>query len=228
MRLADRLSINLEGANAQRLAHLAPKKSFSKELLPPLYWVHQQRHRLGPWLKPPSVVTQFVVGPAGETDQELLATTSTLYRTAGLARAYYLAFSPVRGTAFENMPKTDPVREHRLYQADWLLRFYGFEMQELLFDAQGNLPADRDPKRVWAETHLRGRPLEINRASRAELLRIPGIGPQSAEAIIAARRQGQLRDLSQLKALGAIANRAAPFVLLAGRRPEFQLALPGI
>ena len=228
MRLADRLSINLEGANEQRLPLLAPKKSFAKELLPPIYWVHRQRQRLGPWVKPPSVVTQFVVGPAGETDRELLTTTGTLYRQAGLARAYYSAFSPIRGTTFENMPKTDSLREHRLYQADWLLRFYGFEIQELPFDAQGYLPADRDPKLIWAEAHLRQRPLEINRASRAEPLRVPGIGPKSAEAIIAARRSGQLRDLAQLKALGAVATRAAPFVFLGGRRPEFQLALPGI
>ena len=226
-RLADRLSINLEGANEERLSLLAPKKNFWQELLPPLYWVTQHRHQLGPWIKPPSITTQFVVGPAGEADQELLATVSTLYKEAGLARAYYSAFSPIAGTTFEDKPKTAPLREHRLYQADWLLRFYGFEMAELPFDGQGNLPLHDDPKLVWAKNHLAERPLEINRASQAELLRIPGIGPKTAQAIIAAQRTGRINDIQQLKQIGVQVNRAAPFLLLNGRRPAYQPSLPG-
>jgi predicted DNA-binding helix-hairpin-helix protein len=226
-RLADRLSINLEGANESRLSILAPKKNFWQELLPPLYWLGQNRAGLGPWVKPPSLTTQFVVGPAGESDQELLTTANTLYQETGLSRAYYSAFRPIRDTTFADQPKTDPLREHRLYQADWLLRFYGFNFAELPFDAQGNLSLASDPKRVWAEANLRQRPLEINQAGRAELLRIPGIGPKSADAILAARRQGRLTELQQLKQLGAQAGNAAPFILLNGRRPEHQLALAG-
>lgn len=224
-RLADRLSINLEGANAQRLPLLAPKKDFAGELLPPLYWLHRHPHRLEPWVKQPSLTTQFVVGPAGESDLELLTTTQTLYREVGLARAYYSAFSPIQGTTFEDRPKTDPRREQRLYQADWLLRFYGFELQDLPFDGQGRLPLDRDPKLVWARTHLSRQPVDINRAGRAELLRIPGIGPQTAEAILTARRQGSLHDTHQLKQIGVQVERAAPFILLNGRRPDYQLPL---
>lgn len=224
-RLADRLSINLEGANAQRLPQLAPKKDFLKELLPPLYWVRQHRHTFEPWVKLPSVTTQFVVGPAGESDQELLTTTSTLYREANLARAYYSAFNPVQGTTFVHVPKTSPLREQRLYQADWLLRFYGFELDDLPFDAQGNLPLHSDPKLAWATAHLRQRPVEINRASRVELLRIPGIGPKTAEAILAARRLSRLTDLRQLKLIGVQTTKAAPFVLLNGRQPSYQLSL---
>jgi len=227
-RLADRLSINLEAANEKRLPFLAPKKDFQQELLPPLYWVRQNQDRLGPWVKAPSLTTQFVVGPAGETDQELLATANTLYREAGLARAYYSPFNPIQDTPFEDKPKTAPLREHRLYQADWLLRFYGFEMAELPFDGQGNLPLTSDPKLVWAEANLAHHPLEINRASRRDLLRIPGIGPKSAEAIIAARRLGHLCDLQQLKQIGVQTARAARFILLAGRQPEHQLRLPGL
>ncbi|NJN95410.1 MAG: radical SAM protein [Anaerolineales bacterium] len=226
-RLADRLSINLEAANEQRLTALAPRKNFWQELLPPLYWVRQNQHVLGPWIKTPSLTTQFVVGPAGESDHELLTTAQTLYRQANLARAYYSPFNPIRGTVLEDAPKTPPLREHRLYQADWLLRFYGFEVSELPFDPQGHLPLTSDPKLVWAKTHLNQRPIEINRASRAELLRIPGIGPKTAEAIIAARRVERLSDLSQLKQLGVQTSRAAPFILLNGRQAEYQLQLVG-
>jgi predicted DNA-binding helix-hairpin-helix protein len=227
-RLADRLSINLEGANEKRLARLAPKKDFWQELVSPFHWLRQNRETLGPWVKPPSLTTQFVVGPAGEADQELLTTVDTLYRQANLSRAYYSTFHPVSGTTFEHMPQTSSTRGHRLYQADWLLRFYGFKLDELPFDQAGNLPLDHDPKLAWAKTHLSQRPLEINRAGRAELLRIPGIGPKTAEAIIAARRFGHISDLQQLKQLGGQAPKAAPYILLDGRQPGYQLPLAGL
>ncbi|MBN1218526.1 MAG: helix-hairpin-helix domain-containing protein [Anaerolineae bacterium] len=226
-RLADRLSINLEGANESRLALLAPKKDFWHELLPPLYWLRQNQNRLEPWVKRPSLSTQFVVGPAGEADRELLTTVSTLYQEAKLVRAYYSAFNPAKGTTFEDRPKTPEIRQHRLYQADWLLRFYGFNLNELPFDASGNLPPGNDPKLVWAQQHLH-QPVEINRASRAELLRVPGIGPKSADAIIAARREGRLNEAQQLNQLGVWTVRAAPYILLNGRQPGHQLRLPGV
>ncbi|MDM8532374.1 helix-hairpin-helix domain-containing protein [Anaerolineales bacterium HSG25] len=224
-RLADRLSINLEGANENRLPTLAPKKDFIKELLPPLYWLHQNEHQLEPWVKRPSLSTQFVVGPAGEKDNELLTTVNRLYREAGLGRAYYSAFNPIRGTPFENIPATPKLRQHRLYQADWLLRFYGFNLNELPFQADGNLPLTTDPKLIWAKHHLTERPVELNRASRSELLRVPGIGPKTATAIINARRVGQLTDIEHLKQLKAQTNRAAPYILLNGQRPGYQLSL---
>jgi len=227
-RLADRLSINLEGANENRLAQLAPKKDFWKELVSPFYWLRDNRAKLGPWVKPPSLTTQFVVGPAGESDQELLTTANHLYQQANLGRAYYSAFNPIRGTTFEDMPKTLLLREHRLYQADWLLRFYGFKLDELPFDDKGYLSLSIDPKLAWAKSHLSHRPVEINRASRAELLRIPGIGPKTAEAIIAARRLGHIGDLQQLKQLGAQATKATPYILLNGRQPGYQLELTGL
>lgn len=222
-RLADRLSINLEGANAGRLSVLAPKKDFLGQLLPPLYWAAQ--HRFAPWERRPSLTTQFVVGPAGEVDRELLTTAHTLYRQAGLARAYYSAFKPVPNTPFAGKPKTPQLRQNRLYQADWLLRFYGFQLAELPFDESDNLPLAEDPKLVWARAHLSHRPVEINRAGRSELLRVPGIGPKTAEAILSARRSGGLTDLAHLRQLGLPIDRAAPFILLNGRRPPYQLPL---
>ncbi len=227
-RLADRLSINLEGANEQRLAKLAPKKDFWQELIAPFYWLRQNQNKLGPWVKLPSLTTQFVVGPAGEADKELLTTANKLYQEANLSRAYYLAFKPIPNTPFEQLSKTSPTREHRLYQADWLLRFYGFQLNELPFNKQGHLPQTIDPKLAWAKQHLNQHPIEINKASRAELLRVPGVGPKTAEAIIAVRRQSPLTDLHQLKQLGAQADKAAPYILLNGRQPGYQLPLTGL
>jgi len=149
-----------------------------------------------------------------------------LYRDLGLTRAYYSAFSPVPGTPLAEAAPTGPTREFRLYQADWLLRFYGFNAAELPFDADGLLPQDLDPKATWARLHPERFPVEVNRAPVQDLLRVPGIGPASAQAIAAARRQGNLRELGDLRKLGARADRAAPYVTLAGKRPPYQPPLP--
>jgi predicted DNA-binding helix-hairpin-helix protein len=221
--LADRVSVNLEGANAKRLASLAPRKDFEEELLGAMRWVREIAQGRGPLKKAPSLVTQFVVGPAGESDRELLTTAERLYRGVKLARAYYSGFNPVPNTPLADAAPTPAVRVRRLYQADWLLRFYGFALGDLPFDRSGALPSDVDPKLAWARQHLAEQPVEVNRASRRELLRVPGIGPRSAEAILGARRQGHLREVGDLRALGAVASRAAPFVLFDGRRPPHQL-----
>ncbi len=221
--LADRVSVNLEGANAKRLASLAPRKNFEGDLLGAMGWVREIAEAQGSTTRTPSLVTQFVVGPAGESDRELLTTVDQLYRGVKLARAYYSGFNPVPDTPLASAARTPAIREHRLYQADWLLRFYGFALGELPFDQNDALPSDVDPKLAWARQHLVGQPVEVNRASRRELLRVPGIGPRSADAILRARHQGRLRDLGDLRTLGAVASRAAPFVLLDGRRPPLQL-----
>ncbi|MGQ9490846.1 MAG: radical SAM protein [Anaerolineae bacterium] len=170
--------------------------------------------------------TQFVVGPAGESDRDLLMLAQKLYRVLGLARVYYSAFSPVAGTPLAEAPPTDPVRELRLYQADRLVRHYGFDAEELPFGPDGLLPSGLDPKATWASLHPERFPVEVNRAPIGELLRVPGIGPRSARAIVAARRRGTLRDLGDLRKLGARADRAAPYITLAGRRPPYQPQLP--
>ncbi|MEJ5225171.1 MAG: helix-hairpin-helix domain-containing protein, partial [Anaerolineales bacterium] len=229
MQLADRVSVNLEAPSTARLARLAPHKVFFEELLQPLRWAAELRRSLPArafWNgRPPSLVTQFVAGGADESDLELLSTTAWLHKNVGLARAYFSAFHPIPDTPLENKAAVHPMREHRLYQASFLMRDYGFEMEELPFAPDGNLPLDTDPKLAWARAHLSETPLEINRAGRSQLLRVPGIGPKGAAAILAARRSGKLRDLSALKALGVLTERAAPFVLLDGQRPARQLAL---
>ena len=229
MQLADRISINLEAPNADRLVALAPHKVFREELLRPLQWAEEIRQsepaHLGWNGRWPSTVTQFVVGAAGESDVEILATTAYLLHQLRLTRTYFSAFSPVPDTPLENHVEENPWREHRLYQASFLLRDYKFEMEEMPFDQNGNLPLDADPKLAWARAHLGEQPVEVNRAERSELLRIPGIGPKGVEQILAARRRGRLRDWRDLEKLGVGAKRAAPFVLLDGRKPPQQLAL---
>jgi predicted DNA-binding helix-hairpin-helix protein len=229
MELADRVSVNLEAPNTARLQKLAPHKLFLDELLQPLKWVDEirrtqlpRRSVQGRW---PSLVTQFVVGAVGEDDVEILSTTHYLTRQLRLARVYFSAFSPVADTPLAGQPPENPWREHRLYQASFLMRDYGFDVEDMPFGRDGRLPLEVDPKLAWAEANLRQQPVELNRADREALLRVPGIGPKGVAAILAARRRGRLRDLADLRQLGIHAQRAAPYVLLDGRQAQYQMAL---
>ena len=225
MQLGDRVSVNLEGPTQKHLDALAPKKDFQRKLLSMLQLAEQIR-RTHPYEKLASTVTQFVVGAVGDTDLELLSLSNHLYRQYGLTRAYYSGFSPVIQTPFENLPATDPLREHRLYQASFLLRDYGWSVEDLSFLEDGNLRIDIDPKRAWAERNLREAPIDVMKATRRQLLRVPGIGPVGAESIIRARRHGGLTDLAHLRKLHIHApEQAAPYILLAGRRPMIQMSL---
>ncbi len=225
MQLADRVSVNLEGPTQERLNALAPKKDFQRELLSMLQLAEEIR-RTHPYEKLAGTVTQFVVGAVGDTDLELLSLSQRLYRHYGLTRAYYSGFSPVIQTPFENLPSTDPLREHRLYQASFLLRDYGWKVEDLPFLNDGNMLLEMDPKRAWAERYLREAPVDIMTANREQLLRVPGIGPMGADAIVRARRLGRLTDLSHLRQLNIRApEQAAPYILFDGRRPTMQMRL---
>jgi predicted DNA-binding helix-hairpin-helix protein len=150
--------------------------------------------------------------------------TQSLNKQIGLQRAYFSAFNPVRDTPFENMAAENPWREHRLYQASFLLRDYGFEFEDLPFGATGNLPLESDPKVGWAKQNLTEAPVDVNKADRRTLLKVPGIGPKGVDAILRERGRGTLRELGDLRALGVLAQRAAPYILLAGRRPAAQMS----
>jgi putative DNA modification/repair radical SAM protein len=243
-RWANRISVNAEAPNEQRLKAIAPDKSFQGEMLPTLKRIAEiiTQKRLE-WLERKGVVqrvgrgwiadldelaqlptttvlsstTQFVVGAAGESDKELLQTVVRFYREFQLGRAYFSAFRPICGTRLEDKPAETPVREHRLYQADFLLRHYGFELDELPFDEQGNLPRDVDPKLAWALRHPERFPVEVTKAEREELLRVPGIGPETAERIVKARKEGTLLTAEDLQRLGVRLKRAAPFLTLRGK-----------
>jgi predicted DNA-binding helix-hairpin-helix protein len=228
--LADRVSINLESPNTDRLAQLAPQKDFNDELLKPFEWLAEMRKNLDPlaawhgrW---PSITTQFVVGGVGESDLELLQTTARLTKDYHLSRAYFSGFKPVSRTPLEDVPHVDPWRIFRLYQASYLVRDYGYAVEELTLGADRNLPVDRDPKIVWADKYLAGNPVEVNHACRQELLRIPGIGPLGAAKVLRERAGGnRLTEAGQLDKLGIHAQRALPYILLNGKRPVRQPAL---
>jgi putative DNA modification/repair radical SAM protein len=241
---ANRISVNAEAPNEQRLKAVAPDKSFQGEMLPTLQriaevitqkrmeWLERQGvvQRIGRgWLAdldelaavstPPilSSTTQFVAGAAGESDKELLQTVVQFYRQFQLGRAYFSAFRPICGTKMEDAHPETPVREHRLYQADFLIRRYGFDVDELSFDEQGNLPRDVDPKLAWALRHPERFPVEVMKAEREELLRVPGIGPETSERIVKARKEGVLLTAEDLYRLGVRLKRAAPFLTLRGK-----------
>jgi predicted DNA-binding helix-hairpin-helix protein len=208
---------------------IAPQKAFQEELVSPLEWAQEIRRTLpahlgwrGRWS---TTTTQFVVGPAGETDLELLSTVDNLYHQTGLQRAYFETFSPVKGTPMEGHPPEDPQRKVRLYQASFLLRDYGFDLEELPFTLTGNLPKERDPKIAYADQVIRENPVEVNRADRSELLRVPGIGPRGADQILKARRSSSIRELGQLRRFGILTERAAPYITLDGSAPSTQLTL---
>ncbi len=221
--LADRVSINLELPTYARLHEVAPHKG-RDELLDPMRWAAAfQARGHGRWA-PAGQTTQFVVGAGQESDQELLQTVSHLYDKLKLRRAYYSAFQPVPDTPLDEKPPTPLWREHRLYQSDFLLRQYGFRWDELVFE-DGLLPREADPKTAWARAHPELYPVEVNTAPRATLLRVPGLGPRSVDRLLQARRHHRVRDLGEMAALGAVTGWAAPWVLLDGRRPPYQMAL---
>ncbi len=222
VRLADRVSLNLEAPTPERLARITHSKELHNQLLTPLRRAAAlARERAGRV----TLTTQFVVGAADESDSELLQSVQSLYHNLGLARAYYSAFQPLAHTPLEEHAPTPTWREHRLYQADFLLRCYGFAIDELVYSPEGNLPRACDPKEMWAVNHPEVFPIELNTAPESQLLRVPGIGPVTAKRLVARRRDGKVRDLQQVAAAGGSAARAAPYVLLDGHRPAYQMAL---
>ncbi|HID94834.1 MAG TPA: radical SAM protein [Candidatus Latescibacteria bacterium] len=213
-RWVDRLSINLEAPDERYLSQLSPDKAFRSQLLERL-----QKIALFNKLHPlkAGVTTQLVVGGSQENDKEILLLSQDLYRDYDLRRVYYSGFVPMRDTPLEGNPPCPSLREARLYQADFLLRKYGFKAEELIFNVRGNLPLDKDPKLVWALSNPDRFPVEINRASLEELIRVPGIGRISAGRIIEQRRQTRLRDLEDLRRSGAVVKRARGFITIGGR-----------
>jgi len=222
--LADRVSANLELPSEKSLQLLAPDKAKSAVLAPLKQIAHfnyehlPQDPKRGQGKRAIGMSTQMIIGATPESDREILHLSQNLYDKALLKRVYYSAYIPINES--RHLPALNSVppllREHRLYQADWLLRFYGFEAQELLSADKPNLDTRFDPKTVWALRHLEHFPIEINHACKEELIRIPGIGIRSAHKILAARRYRAL-DEEALKALGVQLKRARLFITAKGR-----------
>ena len=225
--LADRMSVNLELATAEGLRTLAPHKTRDK-ILKPMRLVQngrsQNAYELKVYHHAPSFVpagqsTQMIVGATPETDYQMLHVAETLYQRFDLKRVFYSAFVSVN--VDKALPaKTDQgpplLREHRLYQADWLLRYYKFEAKELLTEEEPNFNPLFDPKCNWALRHLEYFPVEVNRAPYEMLLRVPGLGYRSAGRIVRARRLGTL-DFQDLKKIGVVLKRAMYFLTCNGR-----------
>jgi putative DNA modification/repair radical SAM protein len=214
VRLATRVSVNLEAPTPSSLARIAPEKNF-KSLWQRLEFLKSLKESQRTHF---DFTTQFVVGAGGETDREIMSTTATLYKKMKLARAYYSAFQPVAGTPLADLPPASTWREHRLYQADFLLRKYGFCFEELCFDEEGNLPVAVDPKTCWAVQHPEFFPVELNTAPLETLIRVPGIGILSARKIVELRTHEPLTRPEVLKTMGIRIEKALPFVLLRGKR----------
>jgi predicted DNA-binding helix-hairpin-helix protein len=232
-RLASRISVNLEGPTDAHVRQLAREKDFSGDLLPKLERAgrifRDARHN-GEGRRAGSTTTQFVVGAAGERDREILDVVARLERDELLHHAHFSAFQPVIGTPMEGLPPTPARRELRLYQAEHLLRDYGFRFDELAFEDDGNLSLDHDPKTAWALAHPEHFPLEVMRAPRELLVRVPGIGPLASRRLVAARRQTTFRSGRDLRGVGVDVSRAGWFLTLRGRQlanapPAFQLRL---
>ncbi len=225
--LADRMSVNLELPTAEGLRKLAPHKN-RKNILTPMRLVQNGMaenkqeivaYRNAPRFVPAGQSTQMIIGATPENDFQILNVAEALYKKFELKRVFYSAFIHVNEDS--NLPaRTDAgpplLREHRLYQADWLLRYYGFEAKELLSEKNPNFNVLIDPKCNWALEHLEVFPVEVNRADYHTLLRVPGIGYKSASRIVKARRMGVL-DFHDLKKMGVVLKRALYFITCSGR-----------
>jgi putative DNA modification/repair radical SAM protein len=225
---ADRVSINVELPTEAGLTRFAPEKrasSIRRTMASVRLRIDETKaEKKAPRFAPAGQSTQMIIGADGTADAAILSTSATLYANYDLKRIYYSAFSPIPDASSALPAQAAPLaREHRLYQADWLFRFYGFEASEITADLPGGmLDLDIDPKLAWALRH-RGRfPVDVNKASRDELLRIPGLGTKTIDRLILARGHRTLR-LDDLTRLAGSVRRARPFVVTADHRPTREI-----
>ncbi|HBC93749.1 MAG TPA: putative DNA modification/repair radical SAM protein [Pelotomaculum sp.] len=224
--LADRISVNIELPSQNGLRLLAPDKS-KHAILGPMGYIHnhikesfsdRKRYRHGPKFAPAGQSTQMIIGATPDTDFQILNLAESLYEIYKLKRVFFSAYMPVAENTILPAIGTKPqlLREHRLYQADWLLRFYGFTARELLDEQHQSFNPYLDPKCNWALNHMEFFPMEVNLASYNDLLRVPGIGVTSVKRIITARRTAAL-DFDGLRKLGVVLKRAQYFITCGGK-----------
>lgn len=220
-RVADRLSVNIELPSEMSLKKLAPQKQKDGILKPMAFigesYTHfkdeRKRRKKPPLFAPGGQSTQLIVGASNESDYQIIKLSESLYNRHSLKRVYYSAYMPVNNDSMLPAVATAPPlqREHRLYQADWLVRFYGFQADEILSQQYPSLDLQLDPKAAWALRHFDQFPVDVNRATYEMLLRVPGIGVKSAQRIIRARSQSALRE-EDLKPIGIVMKRAKYFI----------------
>ena len=218
-RLGTRLSVNIEAPTVEHMKKLSTMKDFDRDILAPMEWIDRLNRestngRVGQ-------ATQLVVGAADESDWDIFRRIDQLYTEWDLKRVYYSAFRPVRYTPLEERAAVPVGREHRLYQVDWLKRIYKFDNREidLAFDDKGFLPLEADPKTVIAAANLDAFPLDVNAATREQLLRVPGVGPTSVQRILQTRNRHTVDTWRDLQAMGVVRKRAWPFLVFPGHRP---------
>ncbi|MCE2458075.1 MAG: radical SAM protein [Dehalococcoidia bacterium] len=217
--LGTRLSVNMETLTTDHMRKLSNMKDFENDILAPMRWIDQLNEASTG--RAVGQATQLVVGAADETDRDVFSRMDQLYSEWNLKRIYYAPFRPVRYTPLEEHPPTPMSRSHRLYQFDWLKRVYRFANDDLdlAFSEDGYLPLDQDPKTSIAVENLDAFPVDINGASREQLLRTPGVGPKSTERIISARQRHTVDTWRDLQAMGVVRKRAWPFIAFSGYRP---------
>ena len=218
---ADRLSVNVEIPKEESLKRLAPEKDHQSVFAPMRYIqqgmlenAEERKHfRHAPRFAPAGQSTQMIVGATPDTDQDILGLSSALYRGSSMKRVYYSGYVSVNAydTRLPALKQPPLVRENRLYQADWLLRFYQFKVEEIVDDAYPNLDLEVDPKLAWALRHPEQFPVDVNRADYEMLMRVPGIGIKSARLIVASRRFSRL-GFYQLKKMGVVMKKAQYFI----------------
>ena len=222
-RLGTRLSVNIETPTHEMMTRLSTMKDMQRDILDPMGWVADlmRRNRANGKGATVGQATQMVVGAANESDWDIFKRMQQLYGEWNFKRVYYAPFQPIRHTPLEEHPATPMVREHRLYQADWLSRVYKFTSDEmrLAYDDNGFLPHDEDPKQSIAVQNLDAYPLDINAATKEQLLRVPGVGPTSADRILENRRAHSIDNWRDLHTMGVVRKRAWPFLRFPGHRP---------
>jgi putative DNA modification/repair radical SAM protein len=212
--LADRVSINLESATTEGMDNLSTTKNYHTDILRRIKWIKRLLKNNNEFA-PSGQTTQFIVGAAEETDQQILDRANWLYKKMDLKRSYFSPFEAMKDTPLENQEEPHPKRTSRLYQADYLLNSYGFSLGELVFDDEGNLDLESDRRYLAAQSYPEKFPIDVNEAPYQELLRVPGIGKISARRIIQSRKQGKcFVKLQELKTIGVVIKRAEPFVKL--------------
>ncbi len=218
-RLGSRLSVNIETPTAEMMGRISPHKDYQRGILDPMAWIHRLTQASSGGAV--GQATQLVVGAADESDADIFGRVQQLYGDWNLKRVYYSAFRPAAHTPLEERPAVPPLREHRLYQLDWLKRIYRYSAGELAhaFDGGGFLPLDQDPKTAIALENLDAFPVDLNGATEEQLLRVPGLGPTAARRIIEARRRHRIDNWRDVQAMGVVRRRAWPFLAFPGQRP---------
>ncbi|OGC23915.1 putative DNA modification/repair radical SAM protein [candidate division WOR-1 bacterium RIFOXYB2_FULL_42_35] len=215
LKFATRVSVNIETPTPQQLCQITTGKDFHRDIIDTMEIIKEETEQKTGWV---DQSTQFIVGATKETDQQIVKTMAWLREKKGLNRTYFSAYTPVdKAQSHQDLVQSFQ-RKNRLYQTEFLLRLYGFNSKEIYFNQEGKLPNNIDPKLNYALHNQEKFPIEINTASRHQLLRIPGIGQIAAERIIQARHEGRLSHLTSLKQLGAATKRAAPFILINGKK----------